>query len=532
MNDLVIAPLLVALATAIATLLVRRLPRLQRAVSVLGGLAYAGAVALLWTEVDPLGAAETIPYQLSGWVAPYGISLVADPLSAFMLALAATLSVAALLFSMGYVDEFGQRLSYHPLYHFMMVGVTGSFLTGDVFNLFVWFEVMLMSSYVLVVFYSGPEQTRAALQYVVLNLVGSAVMLLAIGGLYATLGTLNMADIARRLAAPAEYGIDSVLPVLGLSALLFAVFALKAGIAPFQFWVPAAYRAAPAPVSAMLAGVVKKVGVYAIIRLYFTVFSAMSISGLGLPGFSDPEGVSSALAFFGPVLFVMAGASIVVGGVGAVDRDDIDGLLAYSSIGQVGFIVLPLALAATAPASDGAFRVAAVAAALVYALNHALAKGLLFLVSGSVSAAVGTIRFDELGGLTRENPVLSGAFFVGMLSLIGIPPLSGFFGKFLVFDVAGQARATAALVVALLGAILTIVYFSRAWNRGFWGSPSLAVRNASPATGVTVGVALAALVLLVGVGFDPVYRAAEAAANAALDQQGYVDAVFSGGEQA
>ncbi|WP_440008603.1 complex I subunit 5 family protein [Halomicrococcus sp. SG-WS-1] len=527
MNQLVVAPLVVALVTAIGTLLVRKLPRLQRGVSLLGGVGYAVAVALLWGEVDPLGAAETIPYQLSGWPAPYGISIVADPLSAFMLALAATVSLAALVFSVQYVDAFGQRLSYHPLYHFMMVGVTGSFLTGDVFNLFVWFEVMLMSSYVLVVFYSGPEHTRAALHYVVLNLVGSAVMLLAIGGLYSTVGTLNMADLARRLAAPAQYGVDT-LPVLGLSALLFAVFALKAGLVPFQFWVPAAYRAAPAPVSAMLAGVVKKVGVYAIVRLYFTVFSALSLQGLSLPGLTDPVGVPSALAFFGPVLFVMAAASILVGGLGAVSRADVDGLLAYSSIGQIGFIVLPLAIGATVPD----VRVLAVTAALVYALNHALAKGLLFLVSGSVYSAAGTIQFDELGGLTRENPVLSGTFFVGALSLIGIPPLSGFFGKMLVFDVAGQARATAAVALALVGAMLTIAYLSLAWNRGFWGSKSLAVRHGNPATGVAVAVAMAAVVVVVGVGFDPVFRAAEAAANAAIDRQGYVQAVGPGGGHA
>ncbi len=520
MNQLVIAPLLVALVTAILTLVVRRFPTVQRGVSLLGGVAYVVAVAALWNEIDPLGASNTIAYQVGNWQAPFGITLVADSLSVFMLALSAVVSLAALAFSVQYVDEFGQRLSYHPLYHFMVVGVTGSFLTGDVFNLFVWFEVMLMSSYVLVVFYSGPQHTRAALQYVVLNLIGSAVMLLAIGGIYATTGTLNMAQLAERLAT--DSANIAPLPVLGLSALLFAVFALKAGIAPFQFWVPSAYRAAPAPVSAMLAGVVKKVGIYAIIRLYFTVLSPLTIpGGLGLPGLSG----NSVLAFFGPVLFIMACASILFGGFGAVGRDDMDGLLAYSSIGQVGFIVLPLAIGATVPA----VRTLAIAAALVYALNHALAKGLLFLTSGSVFSAVGTDRFADLGGLTRKNPVLSGVFFVGALSLIGIPPLSGFFGKFLVFDVAGKADATLALAIALTGAILTIAYFSRAWNRGFWGAETAMVEQGGTPTGIVVIGVLAVLVLLVGVGFDPVFRAAESAAQAATAQQTYIDAVLGGG---
>ena len=521
-QQFVVAPLVVALATAVATLLTRRLGRLQVGLSLAGGVGYLAAVAVLVSEVDPLGGANSVSYQLSNWQAPFGITLVADPLSAFMLALAATVSLAALAFSVRYVDAFGQRVSYHPLYHFMLVGVTGSFLTGDLFNLFVWFEVMLMSSYVLVVFYSGPRHTRAALQYVVLNLVGSAVMLLAIGGLYATLGTLNMADMARRLADPAV----APAPVLGLSALLFAVFALKAGLAPFQFWVPAAYRAAPAPVTAMLAGVVKKVGVYAIIRLYFTVFAGASLGGLGLPGFAG----DSLLGFYGPVLFVMAAASILVGGLGAVSQDDIDGLLAYSSIGQVGFIVLPLAIAATVPS----VRELGVAAALVYALNHGFAKSLLFMASGTVYDTVGTIEFPDLGGLAETSPVLSGGFFVGAMALVGVPPLSGFFGKLLVFDAAGRAGSALALGVALVGAVLTIAYFSQAWNRGFWGEPSLLVQHGeSQGSLVAVVVALALAIVVLGVGFDVVMRAAEAGARAAVDQQAYVDAVLPrGGESA
>jgi len=192
--------------------------------------------------------------------------------------------VPALLFSVLYVDEFGEKLTFHPLFHFMLAGVSGAFLTGDIFNLFVWFEVMLMASYVLVVFYGGSSHTRAGLNYLVLNLLlASAVMLLAIGGIYATTGTLNMADIAMRVANPAEFGV-SLAPVLGLSMLLFVVFAVKAGVVPFQWWVPAAYAAAPAPVAAMLAGVVKKVGIYALIRLYFTVFAAAQFDALaGLP---------------------------------------------------------------------------------------------------------------------------------------------------------------------------------------------------------------------------------------------------------
>jgi len=512
-SQVVVAPLLAALVTAILALALRSAPSVQRAASVLGGVGYLAAVALLVRAVLRDG---TLVYQLSGWPAPYGITLVADALALVFLGLAAVVSLAALVASTRSIGRYGQRLSYHPLYHFMVVGITGSFLTADLFNLFVWFEVMLMSSYVLVVFYSGPEHTRAALHYAFLNLVGSAVMLLAIGGIYATTGTLNMADVARRLAEPAAWGIEGAVPtVLGLSAVLFAVFALKAGIVPFQFWVPDAYRAAPAPVAAMLAAVVKKVGVYAVIRLYFTVFAAArleaSVAGFEVGGFLD---------FFAPVLLAMAAGSIVVGGLGAAGRTDLDGLLAYSSIGQVGFIVLPLGLAALV--TDPGLRELGVVAAVVYSVNHGLAKAALFLVSGAVEDAAGSVEFEAFGGLTERAPVLSGAFLVGALALVGIPPLSGFFGKLLVFDVAARTSGPA-LAVALVGAVLTVAYLTLAWSRGFWGDPVAA----SPVQRslVVAPAVLALAIVALGVGFDPFVTVATEAARAALDTTAYVDAV-------
>jgi multicomponent Na+:H+ antiporter subunit D len=405
---------------------------------------------------------------------------------------------------------------------------------------------MLMASYVLVAFYSGPEHTRAALYYVVLNLVGSAVMLLAVGGLYATTGTLNMADMARRLADPAAYGV-AVAPTLGLLGLLVAVFALKAGLVPFHAWVPAAYRAAPAPVTALLAGVVKKVGLYAVIRVGFTVFGAVSI-GVSLPGITG----DSALAFLGPVLFVFAAASVLFGGVAALARPDVEGVLAHSSISQIGFIFLPLAVAATVPE----VRALGVTAALVYAFNHGLAKAGLFLVAGTLQDVLGTTRFGDLGGVAGRAPVLSAAFIVFALGLVGTPPLAGFLGKLLVFDTgvralgAGGAGAGLAVALALAGAILTIAYYTRAWSDGFWGEPSATVRERLPVPAATmeaepapdtatdggrtpralvvrVGavVTLALAVVAFGVGGEALVAAAQGAAEAAVDTGGYVDAV-------
>ncbi len=528
-DPIVAAPLLVPLCTAILTLLLRRHLRLQQGVSLLGSVGYLVAVAALFARVVlPAGSTPRIlVYQVSNWPAPFGISLVADALSVFMLAIAAVVTLAALVFAVVSIQPYGQRLSFHPLYHFLVLGVTGSFLTGDVFNLFVWFEVMLMASYVFVLFYSGPEQTRVALSYVVLNLVGSAVMLLGIGGLYATTGTLNMADIARRLAQPATYGIDTA-PILGLAALLFVVFALKAGLVPLHFWVPDAYAVAPTPITAVLAGVVKKVGVYAIIRLYFTVFSTASlpVDGPWLHG-------ESMLSFFGPVLFITAAASIIYGGLAAVSSDELDRLLAYSSIGQVGFIILPLAVAAAVP--DPKLRTLGVVAALVYSAAHALSKSLLFLTSGVVSTAFGSSSLEHLGGVASWRPSLAGGAFVGMLALVGVPPLLGFFGKLFVFSVAVQVLTanpiggTLALAVTLVGAILTIAYTTRVWNAVFWGTRSTIEPDATAgrtlAVQLSVVVSLAALVVALGLGFELVSLAAHAAARAATETGAYVNGV-------
>jgi multicomponent Na+:H+ antiporter subunit D len=515
-DNIVVLPIVIPLITAIATLIVRNHGRIQQLLSGVGMAGYIGSVALLAHTVGD----AVVAYQLSAWPAPYGITLVADALSVFMLLLTAAVSAGVSVYAMVHIDGLGQQVAYHPLFAFMLVGVSGAFLTADIFNLFVWFEVMLMSSYILVVLYSHAEQTQAALEYIVLNVIGSVVMLLAVGGLYATVGTLNMADLAVRLGDPGTYGIQ-VAPVLGLSMLLLAVFALKAGIVPFHFWVPRTYSAAPAPVAAMLAGVTKKVGVYAIIRLYFTVFAAASIPAV------PALGESALLTFAGVLLFGMAAASVFVGGLGAISRETMDELLAYSSIGQIGFIMLPLAFAALFPG----IRALGIAAALVYTVNHALAKSMLFLVSGVLYRSTGSTRFTDLGGLAGERPVLAAAFFIGALSLIGMPPALGFFGKFLVFATLAEQVAFLALAVAITGSVFTILYVSRAWNQTFWGDP--VTTETLPVSPVKIGVvaAFAAVIVGAGVGIDVVITHAQTAAETVISTESYIDAVLGGEAQ-
>ena len=504
-EQIVIAPFLVAFVTAIATLATRKFSKLQIGLSLTGGILYAFIALILVARVQN----TVLTYQLSSWPAPYGITFVADALSGFMLAITALVMIPTMFYSLKYMDRFSHSVSYQPLFHFMTAGVTGAFLTGDLFNLFVWFEVILMSSYILVAFYGKKEHTLSAFKYVVINLIGSAMMLLAIGGLYATTGTLNIADLAVRLGNPAQYGI-TIEPVIGFTALLFCIFSLKAGIAPFQFWAPEAYQAAPAPVSAMLAGAAKKVGTYAMIRIYVGILS-------GIP-FSGAFGISRFGEFFGPLMLLMATLSIFIGGFGATSRNRLDAMLSYSSIGQVGFTLLPIGLAALKPE----LAVIGITGSLLYCLHHAGAKSMLFMIAGNIRRATGTNDYSKLGGLSSSMRLNSAAFMIGGLSLIGVPPVIGFFGKFSILK--AFSTTLPLLIVLIMGSMLTIYYISKAWNQVFWGDKKQ-IKNVD--NSLLTPVAFSALmIILLGLGIDTIYPMAENAAEAAMATENYVEAVM------
>jgi multicomponent Na+:H+ antiporter subunit D len=337
---------------------------------------------------------------------------------------------------------------------------------------------------------------------------------LGIGLLYAMTGTLNMQDLLQRL--PEAAGTRTVFTAFGF---LIVGACLKLALFPLHLWLPNAYTYAPSAVTAFLAATATKVAVYVLIRLIYSVFGAeYSFEHVPLQD----------------VFVVLSLTAVFAGSITAIFQRNVKRLLAYSSIGQVGFIAITVAVAA---AATGPLRGVAIAAALVFALHHALAKGLLFLSAATLQDATGTDDLGDLGGVAGHAPVLSGAVFVGLLSLVGLPPLSGFFGKFLAFDAAVRSLTAVAgigpaltLVALLFGAALTILYTTRVWTSSFWGVETPAVEVAPVESGqVAVLVALAVAVVAVGVGFDPIYRFAETAANAAIDSEAYVDVVGLGG---
>lgn len=506
MTQTIILPLIVPLLTALISVLLRK-SFLRDYVSFSGALFYLISVLLLSSKVASQG---TISYQAGGWTAPYGITIVADHLAIFMLVLTGIVSLAVNIYSWGYITDKGKSSGYYIFQNFMITGMTGAFLAGDLFNLFVMFEIVLMASYALVSFSGSKESLFISLKYVVLNLIGSSLMLVAIGGLYSITGTLNMADMAIVLSE----GSVNMAPVLGLLSILFSVFAIKSGMVPFHFWAPPVYANSPPPPSALMAGISKKVGVYAVIRLYITIFSTakMPETSLMMPG-------ESVNYFVGLLTMGMASLTIVLGGIGALNRESLDKLLSYSSLGQMGFIFLPIGLVMITG------HIQPLAAALLYVLAHALAKPVLFMLSGLIEKSTDERKFNNLGGLSEESFVLSASFFVAIFSLVGIPPLTGFFAKFTVFRSIFASGHTYLLGILVLGSLMTILYASRSWMEIFFGKPVETDISVISKKEVFSIIILVVLLVVIGVHMEPVYQFIEKAAQDAIQTSSYTEAV-------
>ncbi len=506
MTQLTILPIILPLITAVLSIIARE-NRFRDFISISGSIAYFILIISIASKVLAQG---TVTYQAGGWPAPFGVTFIVDSLSLFMLLITATVSLAANLYSVSHIDSVGKASGFYAFFHFMVMGMSGAFITGDIFNLFVMLEITLMSSYAMVAYTGTKESLFTSLKYVVLNLLGSSIMLIAIGGLYSVTGTLNMADLALTLSKPQA----ATVPAIGLISLLFSVFALKSGLVPFHFWAPAVYSNSPPPAAAMMAGVSKKVGIYAVIRLYITVFSEASTpeNALILP--SEPVTL-----FIGFTALLLGAATVLLGGISAVNRNKLEEMLSYSSIGQVGFIFIPLAFALIYSSQ------AALVAALIYILSHSLAKPALFMISGTIEEVTGTTELEELGGLSERSFALAAAFFISAFSLVGIPPLLGFFGKMLVFQTAVAQQNFIILTVLLIGAISSLIYFGKAWLSVFFGEPVELVEE-MPWLQVFAVTFLAALILTLGAGFEPVYDLALDAAEAAFDTEVYIDTVL------
>lgn len=398
---------------------------------------------------------------------PVGIHMRLDGLAALMLLVINVVAVLAAVFSVRYMDRYTAKPKYWVLFLLMVAGMNAVVLSGDLFNLFVFMEVAAIASYALVAFGTGAEELEAAYKYQVMGALASALILLGIAFLYARTGTLNMVDARDALAAA---GASTT--TLFCAVLFLVGFGLKAAQVPFHAWLPDAHPCAPAPISAMLSGVlIKALGVYALIRVLFTV--------IGVP------------AEFSVALMTIGVLSMVVGVLLAIAQKDFKRLLAYSSISQVGYILLGLGIGSHL----------AVTGALLHLMGHATVKSLLFLNSGAVEQATGTRNLDELGGLRARMPVSSGTAFVGSLAISGVPPFCGFWSKLLIVIAAVQAGYHPLALVAVLVAALTLATYLKVQGTAYRGALPQAledVRDVAWSMRVPL-VALAVLSLVLGI---------------------------------
>lgn len=413
---------------------------IQRVFSIAGVLAQIGLCGgLAWAASD----GSIMLYQLGDWAAPFGIVLVGDRLSTMMVLLTVVLALFVLIYaiSSGW-DDRGRH--FHALFQFQLMGILGAFLTGDLFNLFVFFEVLLIASYGLMIHAGGTMRLRAGVQYVLFNLIGSTLFLFALGAIYAETGTLNMADLANRVAL---IGAEETVGIRLAAVLLLLVFAIKAALVPLHFWLPSSYAEAPAPVAALFA-IMTKVGAYAIIRVYTLIF---------------PPDVAVTAGLHDTWLLPAALVSLAIGMIGVLAAKKFDRLVAFSIIGSMGMVMVSIAL----------FTPTGIAAALYYIVHSTLAGAALFLISDLVRA--GRSNLD----LTAQPPIAgatltAGFYFVGAIAMAGLPPLSGFLGKLLVLDAGFSSDLMVWIWAIVLGSsLISVVGFSRAGSLLFWKARSI-----------------------------------------------------------
>ncbi|MBN8443020.1 MAG: monovalent cation/H+ antiporter subunit D [Thauera sp.] len=509
MNHWIAMPILLpVLVAALLVLVARRDLVIARVLSVASCVALVGLALALFVSATEDG---THMYALGDWPAPFGIVLVLDRLAALMLLLTSVLALLVLVYALDGSDREGPH--FHALWQFQLMGINGAFLTGDFFNLFVFFEVLLIASYGLLVHGGGRERLKAGVQYVVVNLLGSTLFLLAVGLIYGVTGTLNMADLAARV--PEVAADDRALLHTG-ALLLLLVFALKAALVPVHFWLPGAYAKAPAVVAALFA-IMTKVGAYAIIRLYTLAFGA-------------DAGASAWIA--APWLLPAAMLTLLVGMTGVLGARALGQLAAFSVLGSMGTLLMAV----------GLFTEQALGAGLYYLVHSTLVAAALFLIAEQLGRRRGRSG-DRLEAAppVAQGSLLGGLYFAAAIGACGMPPLSGFIGKLLILDSARESVSAVWIWGLILGtSLLAIIGFARAGSLLFWKSTAPAYAGGATAkldpraSGTepaallplaVIGVLLAGLVMLT-VFAGPVSEWLDVTAAQVHDPGLYVDAVL------
>ncbi|MGJ8632693.1 MAG: Na+/H+ antiporter subunit D [Luteolibacter sp.] len=494
---LLLLSIFIPFATALVCLCCGSRPGLARIAGVTGAALLVVSSALLLKETLAEGY---IVMQAGNWAAPFGITLIVDVFSAAMVCITGVVGLAVAVYSLRDIPETLIRKHYFALFHFLIMGVNGAFITGDLFNLYVWFEIMLLSSFVLITMGGKRDQLEGGVKYLVINLFSSILFLSGVGLLYGKLGTLNMADIALQLSQT-----DDAFLVNSSAMLLLAAFGVKAAIFPFFFWLPASYHTPSVAISALFAGLLTKVGVYALIRAYTLFFHTQ---------FDVVQ----------DILLFLAGATMVTGVFGAAVQYEIRKILSFHIVSQIGYMIMGLAIGSSL----------AIAGAIFYTLHHIIVKTNLFLISGLVMAKCGTADLKKIGGLYKWAPGLSLLFFIPAFSLGGIPPLSGFWAKFSVIKAGLEGGHFILVTTALLVGVLTLFSMTKIWAEAFWKDKEAAKEGESPLDptplplSMTVPcIVLAVMTVAIGLFSNPLFELAQMASDQLLSPEVYIDKVLN-----
>ena len=490
MSTVLVMTVLAPFIGAVSCLFHRSLAWQRTVAFVTLGAATAAAVALL----AKVAADGTVVVNIGALPGSLAINYVADRLAVVMVVIALAVVTVVLGFAVGQRASDEKSDAYHPVYLVLAAGIAHTFLAGDLFNLFVGVELMLIASYVLLTLDGDDAQIRAGTTYVVLNVVESMVLLTAVGLIFAATGTVNMAELPERLAALPD-GVRT-----GLNLLLLVAFGIKAAVFPLYFWLPDSYPTAPSSVTAVFAGLLTKVGAYGMLRTETLLF----------------PGAQSNL------LLVIAVLTMVVGVIGAVSHSHMKRILSFHIVSQIGYLTMGIGIGTEA----------AIAATIFFFIHHIPTKTTLFLVEGIVERETGASAFDQVGGLARRAWALALLFMVPAFSLAGLPPFSGFLAKFFLVREGFDAGQTAVAVAALLVSLLTLLSMAKIWIGLFWGEvlpePEAqkvgVLRHHRIMTGATVFMVVSSLVITVAAG--PVYDFALDAARDLVDPATYVRAVI------
>ena len=503
MSWLLVLPIALPLLTGVACFAAGSNRILARSLNIGGcGVLLVVSIGLLaqtWQE-------GVIAASMGNWPAPFGIALVADLLGAAMVVITAITGLACAVYAVADLSRREEARGFHPLFQVLLAGVCGAFLTGDLFNLYVWFEVMLIASFGLLVLGGSRPELDGGLKYVVLNLIATLLFLFGVALLYGATGTLNMAQIHLRLAeAPLTLEIEA-------AALLLAMaFGMKAAVFPLFFWLPASYHTPSVAVSAVFAGLLTKVGVYALLRVFTLVFS------------NTPELTTT-------LFWAVAALTMVTGVLGAASQNEMRRILSFHIVSQIGYMIIGLAL----------LTPLALAGAIFYVIHHIIVKANLFLIAGVARRLGGSMELAEIGGLVRRAPWLGALFLVPALSLAGMPPFSGFWAKLLLIQASLEIDDYAMAAVALTVGLLTLYSMTKIWNEVFWksapeGRPAGAavapqaappLSRAESASLVWPIAGLAAITVAIGLTVAPAFALAERAAMQLVDPSAYVAAVL------